>query len=595
MNFFRAFAVIEDKEKSIKHSVTRNVILITVFGSLAIYSTVSGIPIFGAIANARDMAPLIAGIFGGPVAGIGAGLVGGIFRFWYGTYNPTFALTAIPCAIATLTAGIVGGLIHFRKEDQFISPLLAGGIGFLLETYHMALVLVLSQDFDEALIVVQNIALPMILANMVGLTVFAYLFNYNKKITLRREKAKRLEGEVNVIHSIQTNILPEINKEVVSDNNSDKDFSWLVPYMQSEHLEKNQVLFNKSDKADKLFFIKAGILKLKEINKQAGKGEIIGETGIFSPFQERTLSAICETDMDIAFADQKTIRYLIEKFPSLLYDLTQLTIKRTLVNMKDVISANEKIESELKIARAIQTSMLPRKLPVNEYIDIHATMEPAREVGGDFYDYFFVGDDQLCIIIGDVTDKGIPASLFMVISKTLLKRETCNGVLPHEVLNRVNDYIAPDNSECMFVTVFIALFDLREGVCRYANAGHNPPLSYKKGGNFDFMEPHKGFVLGGMPGIEYKTEQIPIDQDDIFLLYTDGVNEALNASQEQYGNDRFRNTLNAIPWKEPLPLIEGVKSSLELFVKNAEQSDDITMLCLKINALKRGAENDLST
>ncbi|MFP4362399.1 MAG: SpoIIE family protein phosphatase [Spirochaetia bacterium] len=587
MDLFCAFAVAEDKEKNFKHTAIRNTVLVLVFGSLAMYSTVSGIPILGAIANARDMAPLIAGIFGGPVAGIGAGLLGALFRYWYGTFNPAFALTALPCAVATVTAGIVGGLVHYWKKGQFISPLLAGIIGFCIETYHMVLVLFFSQDFQSARVVVENIALPMILANVVGLVIFAYLFNYNKQITERREKFKRLEGEVNVIHSLQTDILPKLNNDLATDTAVDKDFSWLVPYMKSEHLKKDHVLFNKSDRADKLFYIKTGILRLKEINKQAGKGEIIGETGIFSPFQERTLTAICESDMDIAWIDQKRIRELVEQFPSLLYELTQLTIKRTLVNMREVISSKEKMESELQIAKAIQRSMLPNKLPINEFVDIHATMEPARQVGGDFYDYFFIDQDQLCIIIGDVTDKGIPASLFMVISKTLLKRETCNGILPHQVLTRVNEYIAPDNSECMFVTVFIAIFDLKQGVCRFANAGHNPPLLKKAGKDFEFMDPHKGFVLGGIPGVEYKTEEFPITEGDTLLLYTDGVNEALNSEKEQYGNQRFRNTLNTITWQEPLSLIEGVRNSMELFVKNAEQSDDITMLCVKINALKK--------
>ena len=263
--------------------------------------------------------------------------------------------------------------------------------------------------------------------------------------------------------------------------------------------------------------------------------------------------------------------------------LLQLSIKRFSVNLKETIAEKEQIESELKIARSIQASMLPTRFPERKDIDIFAIMEPAWEVGGDFYDFFFIDKNKICMIIGDVSGKGITAALFMVISKTLLKTESLRGLEPGDILFRVNNLLYPDNEECMFVTVFCSILDLKTGELQYANAGHNPPLLYTDSDGFEFIDVNKGFVLAGMDNTKFVTEKMYLKSNDLIFLYTDGVTEAMNPDQKQFSNNRLLQTLSNLKGKKVQKCIEGVREEVRSFVKEETQSDDITMLALKYN------------
>jgi serine phosphatase RsbU (regulator of sigma subunit) len=567
---------IQDRTKK----TIRTVLLTLLFGGLAIFATLRGIDFMGAVANARDLAPLIAGMLGGPVAGIGAGLIGGVHRFFYGGF------TSIPCSIATIIAGIVGGIIYKLNKGNFISPHFAVILGIVMESFHMALVLLLSRPFEQALFVVKNIALPMIVSNALGLGLFSLIIqNYGKKQEIEAARNKT-ENHIGVVNLLQTSILPSISSEIKEKSEMDFTFEELIPYMTKEVYKKDIVLFNKDDKADKIFYIHKGQLKLVEINKIAGKGEVIGETGIFSPFHKRTLSAVCETDLEVFAIDQEKIIKVLYRNPNLLLGLLQLSIKRFSVNLKETISEKERIESELKIARSIQASMLPTKFPERKDIDIFAIMEPAREVGGDFYDFFFIDENKIGLIIGDVSGKGITAALFMVISKTLLKTESLRGLEPGEILIRVNDLLYPDNEECMFVTVFCAVLDVKTGELQYANAGHNPPLLYTDSDGFKFIDVNKGFVLAAMNYVKFVSEKIQLKPDDILFLYTDGVTEAMNPDQKQFSSSRLLKTLSKLKGENVQIYIESVREGVRSFVEEEPQSDDITMIALKYNGYK---------
>jgi len=564
---------IQDRTKK----TIRTAILTLLFGVLAVLATLRGINFMGAIANVRDLAPLVAGMLGGPAAGIGAGLIGGVHRFFYGGF------TSIPCGIATIIAGLVGGVIYKRNKGNFISPLFAVILGIIMESFHMLLVLLISRPFEQALMVVKHLALPMIVSNALGLGLFSLIIqNYRKKQEIEASRNKT-ENQLGVVNLLQTSILPSISSEMKEKSKMDFTFEKLIPYMTKEVYKKDIVLFNKDDKADKIFYIQKGQLKLVEINKVAGKGEIIGETGIFSPFHKRTLSAVCETDLEVFAIDQEKIIKVLYRNPNLLLGLLQLSIKRFSVNLKETITEKEWIESELKIARSIQASMLPTKFPERKDIDIFAIMEPAREVGGDFYDFFFIDKNKICMIIGDVSGKGITAALFMVISKTLLKTESLRGLEPGEILYRVNNLLYPDNEECMFVTVFCSILDIKTGELRYANAGHNPPLLYTASDGFEFMDVNKGFVLAGMNNVKFASEKIYLKHDDVIFLYTDGVTEAMNPDKKQFSNNRLLQTLLKIKEKNARICIEGVREDVRSFVEEEPQSDDITMIALKYN------------
>lgn len=246
----------------------------------------------------------------------------------------------------------------------------------------------------------------------------------------------------------------------------------------------------------------------------------------------------------------------------------------------------KRIEGELRAATDIQESMLPRIFPAfpnRKEFEIFASMDPAREVGGDLYDFFLIGEDKLCFLIGDVSGKGVPASLFMAISKTLFKSEALRGLNPDDILSQVNNTLSPDNDSNMFVTVICMILDLKSGEVIYSNAGHNPPLIYSDGDDFEFLKVPKGFVVGPMPDMLYMSKNFTVKPNDIIFMYTDGVTEAMNLASEQYTEERLKQCLTKLKGKGVEDLINGVKDDVLSFVQGAEQSDDITMLALKFN------------
>jgi len=264
-------------------------------------------------------------------------------------------------------------------------------------------------------------------------------------------------------------------------------------------------------------------------------------------------------------------------------------LRNYLRELKETIAARERIENELKIAHQIQASMLPRifpPFPDRKELSIFGLMEPAREVGGDFYDFFFITPDKFCMVVADVSGKGIAAALFMVITKTLLRTEAMNDLPPEQILARVNELISADNDELMFVTVFCAILDTRTGELACANAGHNPPLlsvSPDGGSSFEFLKLNKNVVLGVMPGVKFKPNSFKMRAGDVLFLYTDGVNEAMNTAAKQFSDKRLHDTLNANCDKEVTSLVKELRHEVAVFTDGAEQSDDITMLAIKYN------------
>lgn len=284
----------------------------------------------------------------------------------------------------------------------------------------------------------------------------------------------------------------------------------------------------------------------------------------------------------------------------------QITIEKTLRHleiMHNALASRDRLVSlkqELNVARNVQMSMLPAPPPPSEWYDLYAQMTPAREIGGDFYDYL-LDDNRLGLVIADVSGKGVPAALFSMVTRTLLKSAALNYESPdlnygspglnHEspahCLSVVNEWLCHENDACMFVTLFYGVFDLRDGRLRYCNGGHNPPrLVRSADGTVEILPPTYDVALGVAPGHEYHEDEIQLENGDALFLYTDGITEAWDASEEEFGEHRLDEQLGNDRDLAMGGLVDVVVNAVEEFAHGMEQFDDMTCLALRWNANK---------
>lgn len=264
------------------------------------------------------------------------------------------------------------------------------------------------------------------------------------------------------------------------------------------------------------------------------------------------------------------------EFASLSDDINQ-----TVVTLKGYIDAAEKrIEQELLLARTIQTSSLPQVFifPERDEFELFASMKPAKEVGGDFYDFFFVDSDRIALVIADVSGKGIPAALFMMRAKTAIRSFAEAGGTPEEILVKTNDALCEGNDADMFVTVWIGIVNLTNGQMICANAGHEYPVIKRSGGEYELLRDKHSLALAAMPGTKVKQYELTLQPGDRIFVYTDGVPEAINEAEEQYGTDRMLLTLNSVKEKSITDTLPVITESIKEFKMEADQFDDITML-----------------
>ena len=267
-------------------------------------------------------------------------------------------------------------------------------------------------------------------------------------------------------------------------------------------------------------------------------------------------------------------------------DIIELTeeIDNYVDEIETITSEKQRIESELDMARRIQLSMMPNlfpPFPERKEFYLHAYVDPAREVGGDFYDYFFIDDDHLCLVIADVSGKGVPAALFMMAAKIILKSSAMQGKSPAEILTATNRAICENNPQDMFVTVWLGVLELSTGNLTAVNAGHEYPAVKRADGRFEVIKTKHNLFIGGMDDVTYKEYELNLKPGDKIFVYTDGLPEATDSAGEMFGMDRMTDALNEYLDEKPRPLIEGMRESVNKFVKDAEQFDDITMMCLE--------------
>ena len=655
----------------------KQLIIGVVFGFLAIISTHLGIEVNVAAINVRDSSPLSAGlIFGGP-AGIIAGVIGGVERF-FASFFGIGQNTQLASSLATLCAGFFAALMKKFIFDSKIPSVFYGLlVGMTTEVFHMLLIYFtnLSNVFD-AFEYIQNCTLSMTLCN--GLTVMLSILSVslidNKKV-FNRNKVKKIEYTFRsrlLICVLIAFLVTSAFSFTVGNHLSIADTEYLLSlniydaqnsiknkFIENEHIDesisnialdwhigetgciiiidKNGIILSDRDGhtgeniADNDIDLNNSSIAEKELftAKVHGKDSfcIYSDEGdyciIASITKKEALYSRIITMHVIIFIEiivftslfififlmiKKVVVKNIEKINNSLAKITDGDLDET-VNVRSneefavlsndinstvdtlkryIKEADERIDKELEFARQIQHSALPSVFPPypNRFdFDIYAQMYTAKEVGGDFYDFYLLGEDKLAFLIADVSGKGIPAAMFMMTAKTLIKSLVESGIDASEAFTLANNKLCENNEAGMFVTAWLGILDLNTGVLKYVNAGHNPPLIKRNGGYFEYICSKPNFILAVMKNIKYKANEIQLSPEDEIFLYTDGVTEAANVSNELFGADRLLESLNEKDNLFVNQLCNKVKSDVDKFVGNALQFDDITILAVKLNCL----------
>ena len=298
-----------------------------------------------------------------------------------------------------------------------------------------------------------------------------------------------------------------------------------------------------------------------------------------------------------AYGDMGNIRQAMNRgafdFATKPIDLDDLsnTIEKAVEQIKYIKAMQqehsqlESIKGDLAVAQEIQQAILPRIFPpfpedANQ-MDIAASMNAAKDVAGDFYDFFRIDDDHIGFVIADVSGKGIPAAIFMAVSRTLIRATGIRGVKPSECITYINSLLAEESASNMFVTVFYGIYNIKTGDVTYTNAGHNPPYVAKADGSVVKLPLSKNIIAGFLKGYQFTEETLQLQHGDTLLLYTDGVTEAVDPDYEEYGEERLEALLKNTPQADCQQLIDAVKADVKVFANGAEQSDDITLLAIK--------------
>jgi phosphoserine phosphatase RsbU/P len=361
---------------------------------------------------------------------------------------------------------------------------------------------------------------------------------------------------------------------------------WPLAAMRKERFGKGDYLFRAGDAADRLFYISKGLVRLPELNVVVRPGQVLGEMGIFSQAHARTASAVCEADLEVFTMGRDEVVQLFTLNPSLALHLMQVSNQRFIENLKAETEARERINSELRIAQDIQRSMLPQIAPAfagRPEFDLAALMEPAQEVGGDFYDAFFITPRKLCVVVGDVSGKGVPAALFMALTKTLLKSEAMRDYPLAEVFGQVNRFVSQDNSTCMFITVFAAVMDIHSGELECCNAGHPPPLVCGRNGQVRFLKATPQPAIGLIETARYAVQRQRLQTKELLLVYTDGVTEATDPQEQLFSEDRLERGLAGLSGQGPSAVVGELRRQIRSHAHGSAQSDDITLVGLQFS------------
>ena len=632
-----------------------------VFGGAAIASTHFGVDYEQMVLNVRDIAPLSAGLFFGPLAGILAGLIGGVERFVAGTFFSVGSYTVIACSVATALAGVVAALLNkFVFKGLKPSPGYALCFGGVTEVFHMLTVfLTHNEDLNRAFEVVHTCAIPMIIFTALGMAVSSVLLSIipgGWKSFRPAEKSER---------SIATRFQQWLFIFIFALLSINFAFSFIIQTQQTEQTLRSDMDAAASDVARALdlhstdtdvtdfqYIGNNGIIIVSDPNGVILSGIHVGENldaygclrdngeffesdimGVRTCCLMKTADAnriLVAVPYDDAYRSRNISAYetafggilLFTLVYMMIYILVQKLIvinldkinkslsKITEGNLNEVVSVRSSVEftslsrdinstvstlkryiadaenrmnEELEFARSIQISALPQnfKFPNRDEFNIYAVMYPAKEVGGDFYDFFFADKNKIALLIADVSGKGIPAALFMMRSKATIRSLAESGLEPDEIFRRANAVLCEGNSAEMFVTAWIGILDLETGVMKCANAGHEYPALRTEGGKFSLLKDKHGVVLGAVDIAKFKQYEVKLVPGDKVFVYTDGVAEATDSDNQLFGTDRMLDALNTAVVGTSEEILLTVKDCVDDFVGKAPQFDDLTMLCLE--------------
>ncbi len=425
----------------------------------------------------------------------------------------------------------------------------------------------------------------------IGQTGYGFLLSKNGTfVTHPRPDLVMNETIFSVAEELQDNTVRELGRKMVSGNTGFVPFNsivtgkdcWMVYAPLSSNGWSLSVLFPKNElMADisrlshtVLFISILGFIIILIVTIWIAKT-------ITSPLRalSRATEEIATGDLDIEIPPIKTRDEVGRLADSFTYMKTSL--KKYILDLTEATAARERIESELKIAHDIQMGILPKTFPAfpeRTEFDLYAILEPAKEVGGDLYDFFLMDEDHLCFTVGDVSGKGVPAAIFMAITKTLIKSKATQGLSPEKILTGVNEDLSIDNPSLMFVTLFLGILDLKSGELEYCNGGHNPPYLMKADEGLEPLATTNGMALGVMEDFLYKSNRIQLHKGDRLFLYTDGVTEAANRENELFSETRLEKDLRSLKECSLAKTLNSVLDHVKNFSEGLPQTDDITMM-----------------
>ena len=618
-----------------------------IFGLAAVASTHWGIIYNTMVLNVRDIAPLSAGLFFGPVPGILAGLIGGIERYIAGTYFGVGSYTRIACSISTCLAGFISAAFNrWMFKGKKPTPFYAFALGAVTEVFHMLTVLVTHRgDMDFAMLVVDTCAIPMIVFTAIGMILTSFVLWLLSPERGKLHKPEKYEISISmrlqawlvllvVVMFIFTFAFSQTMQRRTIFQNAQATMRVSVEdakeTLSSSHVGKSGTVYIADTDGMILSGEHKGEFISSPVKKKSGSfysAEIFGNSSyclyeqyddykIFAVMPDTELyNSIKASGYETAFADILLFALiflgmyiLVEKI--VVRDLGRINASLAIItrgNLDEVVNVNSssefaslsrdinqtvdalkmyiaqaenRIHEELEFARKIQSSALPKVFKFQNItsFEVFASMDPAKEVGGDFYDLFFSGPHKLALVVADVSGKGIPAALFMMQSKTAIKSLAESGLSPKEIFERANNELCKSNEANMFVTAWIGIIDIETGIMRCANAGHEYPAIMRASGRFELFKDKHGLALACMEGIPYSEYEIKLDPGDKLFTYTDGVPEATNENDEQFGTERMLESLNHVKSLSVDKTLPFVRERIAAFAGSAEQFDDITML-----------------
>ncbi len=553
-----------------RRTLMNQAILIICFGALSVYGTLMGVNVMGAVINVRDLGPLAAGLFCGPVVGLGAGLIGGAFRTTQGGF------TLVPCTLATVLAGLFAGAIQVHMKGKFPGALWAASFAVLFELFHVSLVMLIARPFSLALDVSKTALLPLALANGVGILIFTQIAS--NLIRERKTKAERDRYYDDLKESERrlSNIIDFLPDATFVVDLGGKVISWNKAMENLTHVKAVGILGRGDYEYSLPFYSQRRPILIDFVLKPDEHFE-----KKYEHFERKEGTIIAESHLP----NLNSGKYLFTTAAA-LHDSEGNTIG-AIESLRDVTERKmmeqklQRDKAELQIAAQIQKSFMPDHAPEVFGFKLAAVSMPAREVGGDFYDFILLPGNKQGLVIADVAGKGIPAALFMALSRTIVRANATHEVSTLDVLREANNMISEDASAGMFVTLFYGILDGKSHTLTYANAGHPPLLIFKRDCRKCLELEVTGIALGALDGAEYEERQVQFLRGDVALLYTDGVTEAINGKRELYGIKRLSEIIMKSSHLSAKEIMRTVLDDITEFSSGQEQSDDITMIVLK--------------